>query len=336
MTLASTTLPALAAVAALVFTWVSVDQNGEQLRISEQGQITDRFNAAVEHLASNVLDVRLGGIYALQRIMTDSPRDEFSVIQILAAFVRERQPAKSAPEGAAMEKKLPSSGPATGGHGVCDSSFLADAKPPATDIRAAVTALAQRERPRDGNVHVDLTSTSLRGMDFSNLDLRGFILSGADLGQADFTKANLNGVDLSGANLVGAGMDGSDLRRAVISAADFRYSSGEGINLAAISNDDPVPDFSCAYFERAKIAEADITGIWQQADLRGADLSGASLQGSSMENIDLTGSDLTHADLRYANLTGANLRSADLSGAQLQHAVLNHVHTGKGTKIKLS
>jgi cell division protein FtsL len=34
-----------------------------QLKISEQGQVTERFTRAIEQLASDKLDVRLGGIY---------------------------------------------------------------------------------------------------------------------------------------------------------------------------------------------------------------------------------------------------------------------------------
>ncbi|MGI5353858.1 hypothetical protein ACQI4E_00855 [Streptomyces sp. CA-252508] len=67
--LVALSLPGLAAVAALLFTWVQVGRASKELRIAEQGQITSRFNAAIENLESKTLDVRLGGIYAMQRIM---------------------------------------------------------------------------------------------------------------------------------------------------------------------------------------------------------------------------------------------------------------------------
>ena len=37
-------------------------------RLTQQGQITDRYTRAIEQLGSDKLDVRLGGIYALERI----------------------------------------------------------------------------------------------------------------------------------------------------------------------------------------------------------------------------------------------------------------------------
>ena len=85
-------LPGLAALVALLFTWMSVGQTNKDLQISEQGQITTRFNAAITNLGSASLDVRLGGIYALQRIMQDSSRDQRTVVSVLSAFVRRHAP----------------------------------------------------------------------------------------------------------------------------------------------------------------------------------------------------------------------------------------------------
>src|SRR4029453_11591667 len=40
--------------------------------LNRQGHITDRYTKAIEQLGRDKLDVRLGGIYALERIATDS------------------------------------------------------------------------------------------------------------------------------------------------------------------------------------------------------------------------------------------------------------------------
>jgi hypothetical protein len=60
--------------------WYSNNQVRDQLKISsrelsvaQEGQITDRYTKAVENLGEDAIDVRLGGVYALQRIMEDSP-----------------------------------------------------------------------------------------------------------------------------------------------------------------------------------------------------------------------------------------------------------------------
>jgi hypothetical protein len=53
--------------------------------LTQQGQITDRYTKAIEQLGSDKLDVRLGGIYALERIATDSQRDHPTVVEVLSA-----------------------------------------------------------------------------------------------------------------------------------------------------------------------------------------------------------------------------------------------------------
>src|ERR1051326_4057166 len=74
----------LVAGGALVFTALNFNllrRNSEQTdqrrthELTEQGQITDRYTKAVEQLGSDKLDVRIGGIYALERITRDSPND---------------------------------------------------------------------------------------------------------------------------------------------------------------------------------------------------------------------------------------------------------------------
>jgi hypothetical protein len=69
---------------ALIFTWQSInattDATNRQLQVAGQGQVTDRYSAAITNLDSSSVDVRLGGIYALQRIMQDSPLDQPAVV----------------------------------------------------------------------------------------------------------------------------------------------------------------------------------------------------------------------------------------------------------------
>ncbi|MGX1887026.1 hypothetical protein [Streptomyces sp. NPDC055287] len=75
--------------------WYSNNQVREQVKISsreldvaQEGQITDRYTKAVENLGNDSMDVRLGGIYALQRIMEDSVRDHPTTADVLTTFVR--------------------------------------------------------------------------------------------------------------------------------------------------------------------------------------------------------------------------------------------------------
>ena len=49
----------------------------------------DPYTKTVEQLGSDKLDVRIGGIYALERVARDSKRDHPTVMEVLAAYVRE-------------------------------------------------------------------------------------------------------------------------------------------------------------------------------------------------------------------------------------------------------
>jgi hypothetical protein len=85
---ARTTL--LQGVAGLVLV-VGAGATWRQLQINREGQITERFNKAIDHLGirdDDKLDVRLGGIYALERIANNSKDDRATIAEILTAYVR--------------------------------------------------------------------------------------------------------------------------------------------------------------------------------------------------------------------------------------------------------
>ena len=65
----------LFAAGALIFTARNLILYRRTNEIAEQGQVTDRYTKAIEQLGSDKLDVRIGGIYALERIARDSARD---------------------------------------------------------------------------------------------------------------------------------------------------------------------------------------------------------------------------------------------------------------------
>src|SRR5207244_4428373 len=134
--------------------------------LTEQGQVTDRYTKAIEQLGSDKLDVRIGGIYALERVASDSARDHPTVIEVLSAFVREHS-----------REQWPSLAPA-----IAESERVV--RP---DVQAAVTVIGRRDPTRDIRYRrIDLTRAYLAGAD----------LSGARLGGAVLTRADLNGARL--------------------------------------------------------------------------------------------------------------------------------------------
>src|ERR1700751_1393368 len=77
-----------AAVAGYVFTTPSRDRNGEQ----SDRHIPERFMRAVDQIGHPALDVRLGGIYSLERLAREAPEHHPPIMKILPAFCRAHAP----------------------------------------------------------------------------------------------------------------------------------------------------------------------------------------------------------------------------------------------------
>jgi hypothetical protein len=177
------------------------------LEVTEQGHITERYTKAIEQLGSDKLDVRLGGIYALERIAVDSKRDHPTVVEVLGAFVREGSRRHGTPPpkqdmAAEAAEKPDGTAPAT------------DTKPRlATDVQAALSVLGRL--PQQLLVsRGDLTGAQAPGAQLGGADLSGARLDGVNLSGAKLGGVNLSGAVLSRANLSGAQLDGVDLRQA--------------------------------------------------------------------------------------------------------------------------
>ncbi len=182
----------------LYFTWRRSVASDKTVRIAEQGHITDRFTKAIEQLgktdgtAPNI-EVRLGAIYALERIAIDSPRDHWTIMEILTAYVR---------QNASLDPGRP----------------YTEGEKPRTDIQAILNVLgrrktgASRERPEH---HLDLSCTRLCGAS----------LWGAKLQRASLREANLEDADLRDANLELALLWNANLQRACLMLTNLRFAS---------------------------------------------------------------------------------------------------------------
>lgn len=325
-----TALPGLAAVIALIFTSLAIRATDAQLQIAEQGQITDRYNAAITNLGSPSVDVRLGGIYALQRIMQDSSRDQPVIVAVLCAYVRDHANAATL--------KIPHVKPSL-------NIWPVPMQLP-TDIQAALTVVGSRNTAHDGSTTVvDLTNVDLSGMNLNGESLSGANLSGANLSGASLSGANLSRANLAYTNLdhvseVGSpGSTGADLAYANFIGASFDNADLSGANLTSANLIDA--DLSRAILDGADLSGAQFdNAVLTRANLSGANLSGASLPGANLTRADLSvanftgaflpGVNLMHADFTRANLSDAffayaDFTRADLSGADFSGVKLTHV-----------
>lgn len=214
-------------------------------RLNREGHVTERYTKAIDQLGSERLDVRLGAIYALERIMIDSPRDHPTIVEVLAAYVREHAPPQES--------------------GTLDVGTETK-NAPATDVQAALTVLGRRPSGRAERGRLDLRRTRLMGMDLANADLRGANLPGATLILATLTRADLTGADLTGATLTGAALNSANLIGANLSAAALRDVTLHSADLNGA-------DLTGADLTRADLKNAYLTG----AIMTGAILTDAEL-----------------------------------------------------------
>ncbi|HEY6248387.1 MAG TPA: hypothetical protein VI685_00410, partial [Candidatus Angelobacter sp.] len=75
--------------------------------LSREGQITDRFAKAIEQLGAAKAGVRVGGIYALERIAKDSERDHWTVMEVLTAYIRDNAQRKKDTGDTGLEELKP-------------------------------------------------------------------------------------------------------------------------------------------------------------------------------------------------------------------------------------
>lgn len=204
----------LLAAGALAFTALNFNllrRNSEQAdlwqrrihELTEQGQVTDRYTKAIEQLGSDKLDVRIGGIYALERVARDSARDHPTVMEVLAAFIREHSREACPPR---------------------DPNDQARSLRP--DLQAALSVVGRANPRHDIPPCIDLNRADLTRADLSGADLRGAILirtilAGARLNRADLRHAILAGADLRGAYLQGADLEGAELSGADLTDANL-------------------------------------------------------------------------------------------------------------------
>jgi hypothetical protein len=212
-------LAGLVVVAGAAATW-------QQVRISRHGHITDRITRAVDQLGQDTVDVRLGGLYALERVAKDSYQDRATVTAILAAYVRTHAPLTSplGPEPDEPDAWLQISQPDVQAAltllgrrpAVADDS---DIYLSYTDLRKARLVLGRWDGlvcARSNLVGARLRSASLVGAAFNGSDLRGArfneaVLTGAKLRDTRLDGAVLRGADLRGADLSGVTLTGADL-----------------------------------------------------------------------------------------------------------------------------
>ncbi len=220
----------------------------KQADIAEQGHITDRITKAIDGLGSERtvkrqrvrqnrklayehddqgnpdysrpifeeitapnLEVRLGAIYALERISQDSPRDHIQIMETLCAYVR---------ENAKAESLDPTEIDEVGGF-----KFPL----PRIDIQTIITVLGRRR-------------SDLKAQEAENafrLDLSGADLTSVRFNGGDFSAAKMHRCRLEGASFDDADLSGTQFFGSLMNYASFRETKIKGTRMDFVAINNP-------------------------------------------------------------------------------------------------
>src|SRR5215203_4850395 len=297
----------------LFFTWRSLRQARESqaqtqentqrtLELTEQGQITERFTRAIDQLGATDettrtprLEIRLGGIYALERIAWDSPeRDYSTVIEVLTAYVRENTSQAPGPSKGSSDTASTSNEATAEADEGAEQAAPPKPRRPTADIQAILDVLIRTQ--------ARVPEEYLTSLDLHEADLEGAYLQESDLEGANLQEANLQGAYLGGASLQEADLQETNLQGAYLGGANLR---------------------------EAKLQEAKL----QEAKLQGAFLQEVNLEEAKLQGADLFSANLYSANLYSANLQGAYLGRADLGGAKVTDEQLADTRSLRGATM---
>ena len=200
----------------------------QQSGLAERSMLNESYQKGAEMLGSEVLSVRMGGIYTLQRLSERYPCFyHIEVMRLFCAFVR--HPTK--------DKRVESLAES-------DEKQDGQTRTHRADVQDIMQAIGSRNPANISLERDEEFKLYLRGADMAYLQVRAAKLSGSWL-----TKANLSGAILPYADLSGA-----RLRRTDLSRAQLRHADLSNANLWDA-------DITKAILYDANVTGADLCGI---------------------------------------------------------------------------
>lgn len=209
-----------------------------QVEIAQQGLLNERYQKGAEMLGSEILSVRLAGIYALQRLAAEHAEQyHIQIMELFSAFVRFPTDDKMMDSSQVIEEQD------------LQSQTL---RPDVQDTMRFLGSRSQEgirlERKEDFKLYLrDANISNLQTADanlsrawLTNANLSNAILRRADLSNARLRQANLSNADLSGASLKNANLEGANLTGS--SFGNGRRNPATGLTQARLDKARSDPD----------------------------------------------------------------------------------------------
>ena len=187
-----------------------------QADTAQQNLLNERYQRGAEMLGSDVLAVRLGGIYALQRLAQEHPKQyHIQIMRLFCSFVRNPTVDGNRETGLANHETGEFAETQEDDGGVR----------PRQDVEAVMEAIAARskigiELERAPEFQLDLRDAKLRGLNLMNF--REVNLSWTNLSFADMSRVNMRPLtDMSWIHAVSVNLSGACLADVNLSVTQF-------------------------------------------------------------------------------------------------------------------
>jgi uncharacterized protein YjbI with pentapeptide repeats len=234
------------------------------LRLSRAGQLTDRFSKAIEQIGDSDINVRIGGLYALEKVARDSRSNMETVTEILVRFIQNR----AGDQGSNYRRpKL------------------------AADIGVALKIVGRRPGANRESDRLDLSHLALDGADLTFAKLKEANLCYLKATASNFGKADLRGTLLLTARAERSFFTEADARECDFFNSDLRYSFFVNVNLER------------ANFGSTDLRHVVFSNSKGKLSLRQANLTNARLDGTEFKGADLRATiGLTQEQINVASI----------------------------------
>lgn len=253
----------------LGFTYEQISTTKDTINISQERLKTDRYSKAIDQLGSDKSQVRLGGIFALEKISESSP-DYASVInKVLATYIRQKS-------------------------NMHDSTIF-------EELQAAIDIISYKDNhknyERDSIYEVNISNVILCRFDFNNSILKNAKMIASDFSGSNFVSANLTRVTAYGANFFKTNLTNANLSGSNFYGGNFEQAIFSG---SILKN----ANFQLADLKEADFSNCDLSGV----DLTDADLTGTKLLGANLlKAIGLTKEQIHSARINNNTKISSNL-----------------------------
>lgn len=320
--------------------------------VSDQKQVAERFATAVEQLGSEQLGVKVGGIFALEKVAETSPETHWQVIEVLTSYIRDQSfKGKSVSKPEIKEEDNQSE--ELNVQKASNKVAAERATSVTIDIQTALTVICRRnyrQDPKDKVINLkscDIRGANLEKANLNNVDLRHsnldrVVLTNADLSKARLERALLNEANLERVNLQNADLNyvqlqESNLKNAKLNYSklyrtNFRAANLQGTNLKPAKfkltnlRDAKINSQTILPTRWRKIHEIHLNGgqnqIFDSFNFSEGELSNTNFQEASLMKAKFDGADLNRANFQYACLKEASFKKTDtdiVSNLEIAH-----------------